>query len=185
SYIDREQLSAEWESITGDSKIVDVRRLKPKNGEMAEAFCEVFKYALKFSELSLADNVEAFDVFHGKRLQGSFGCLWGVKVPEKMTDDLLPDLPYLELFYRYDRHKGYDLANVEHRSPAAEQLEALSNAPAEAVSWLTGEVRDYPRQGLGAARSRSEAEARTRALDGCTTITLPRGQGADPPLGPG
>ncbi|NKO00869.1 protein rep, partial [Weissella cibaria] len=59
SYIDREQLSAEWESITGDSKIVDVRRLKPKNGEMAEAFCEVFKYALKFSELSLADNVEA------------------------------------------------------------------------------------------------------------------------------
>ena len=31
-WIDREKLSKEWEAITGDSKIVDVRRLKPSKG---------------------------------------------------------------------------------------------------------------------------------------------------------
>ena len=54
----REKLSQQWEAITGDSKIVDVRRLKPlqrdKNDYM-EAFIEVFKYALKFSEMSHFD----------------------------------------------------------------------------------------------------------------------------------
>ena len=49
------KLSQQWEAITGDSKIVDVRRLKPSKGtkdDYMEAFIEVFKYALKFSEMS-------------------------------------------------------------------------------------------------------------------------------------
>ena len=48
-WIDGKKLSQQWEAITGDSKIVDVRRLKPSKGtkdDYMEAFIEVFKYAL-------------------------------------------------------------------------------------------------------------------------------------------
>ena len=156
-FIDQRELSAEWERITGDSKIVDVRLLKPKGDDMAEAFCEVFKYALKFSELSLDDNLEAFDQLKGKRLQGAFGNFWGVKVPEKLTDELLPDLPYLELFYKYDRNKGYDLAEIKECEPDNQRDERFSTNlweekganSAEIIDLSTGELR----QGVGAARS--------------------------------
>ena len=113
-YIDVHKLSDQWRSITGDSYIVDVRKLRGNSQqEMGEAFCEVFKYALKFSDLSLADNLHAYDRLKGKRLQGSFGSLWGVKVPETLTDDLHHGLPYLEMFYRYSSTLGgYDLSAI-------------------------------------------------------------------------
>jgi hypothetical protein len=91
-------LSAEWHKITGDSFIVDCR---PIVGDPAEGFMEVFKYALKFSDLSLADNWEAAQTLKGKRLLGSFGLFRGVQVPESLLDEQLDDLPYWDRFYRY------------------------------------------------------------------------------------
>jgi len=110
-YIDIEKLSAEWHKITGDSYIVDIRKLKgDSDSEMAEAFSEVFKYALKFSDLPLDKNLDAFRALRGKRLQGSFGSFRGVTVPETMTDELFEGLPYLELFYTFKARLGsYDL----------------------------------------------------------------------------
>lgn len=114
-WISQSQLSDEWLKITGDSHVVDVRRIKK---DPAEGFLEVFKYALKFSELDLADNLHAFETLRGKRLQGSFGAFHGVKVPESMTDDLIDDLPYLEMFYQYSKSKGtYDLTDCKSVSP--------------------------------------------------------------------
>lgn len=104
-------LAKEWEKITGDSKIVDLR---PIDGDPAQGFVEVFKYALKFSDLKPKENIEAYSYLKGKRLTGSFGCFWGVKIPEKMTDDLLEDLPYIELFYKYTR-AGYSLQTATEK----------------------------------------------------------------------
>ena len=117
-YIDVKKLSAEWLAITGDSFIVDVRKIQgDSEQEMAEAFCEVFKYALKFSDLSLALNLKAYKKLKGMKLQGSFGSFRGVKVPETMTDDLYEGLPYLELFYNYDRTKmSFNLDATKERT---------------------------------------------------------------------
>jgi plasmid rolling circle replication initiator protein Rep len=104
-------LAKEWEKITGDSKIVDLR---PIDGDPAQGFVEVFKYALKFSDLKPKENIEAYSYLKGKRLTGSFGCFWGVKVDKNYEDDLLADLPYIELFYKYTK-SGYSLENVEHK----------------------------------------------------------------------
>lgn len=118
-WIDQEQLSEEWKRITGDSFVVDIRSIK---GDPVEGFLEVFKYALKFSELSLENNLEAYKVLRGRRLQGSFGDFHGVQVPEQMTDDLLEDLPYLELLYRFAPGRGcYDLA--ECRTVTSEHVD--------------------------------------------------------------
>lgn len=119
SYMDQKALSEEWKAITGDSFVVGITKLKPKKTQdIADAFLEVFKYALKFSEMDLEDNLDAYHQLKGKRLQGAYGAFWGVEVPEKMTDDLLEGLPYLELFYQYLAGKGYDLnKTVKRDSP--------------------------------------------------------------------
>lgn len=101
-------LKAEWEAITGDSFMVDVRPFKTGQ-DPAEGFMEVMKYAVKFGELSLSDNWHAAKLFAGKRLLFSFGLFRGVKVPEALTDEPLEGLPYIDLFYRWLGVAGYSL----------------------------------------------------------------------------
>jgi len=101
------KLSLEWGQITKDSFIVDFRPISGIKG-----FIEVFKYALKFSDLSPELNYHAYRVLKGKRLTGAFGLFRGVTVPEEMTDDLIKDQPYMELFYKYTR-SGYSLTGTK------------------------------------------------------------------------
>jgi hypothetical protein len=99
------ELSAEWHKITGDSYIVDVRRMRtgdastPARAEqLGGDLAEVFKYALKFSELRLSDNYRAQLVTKGRRLLGSLGELRGLEVPADLLDAKVvrEDLPYIE-----------------------------------------------------------------------------------------
>ena len=112
---DGQALSREWHAITGDSMVVDVRPIK---GPPADGFAEVFKYAMKFSELSLQDNVQAYAELRGRRLVGSAGALRGVSVPDELTDELLDDLPYIELLYTWKPGAGYSLRSAEPVIPS-------------------------------------------------------------------
>lgn len=122
-WIDQQEFSEYWHSLTGDSMVVDVRRAKKEKGHgYSKAAAEVCKYALKFGDLSVEKTWEAFKVLKGKRLTGSFGLLWGVKIPDTMTDDMpSEDLPYLEMLYKfaYGRKSYYDLAITRHVEPKA------------------------------------------------------------------
>jgi hypothetical protein len=100
-------LSSEWHGITGDSFIVDVRPIDQE--DPASGFLEVFKYALKFSEMTPADTYAAFLVLGGRRLVASAGLFRGIEIPESLLDEPLDDLPYVELFYRYLHGLGYSL----------------------------------------------------------------------------
>ena len=123
SWIDQQEFAEYWHSITGDSYIVDVRRAKKEKGTGYAAAAEVCKYALKFGDLSVEHTWEAFKILKGRRLTGSFGLLWGVKIPEKATDDLPDDqsLPYLEMLYKfnYGKHSHYDLIVTRNVEPKA------------------------------------------------------------------
>jgi hypothetical protein len=100
-----EFLAGEWLGETGDSYIVDVRPMV----EEVSGFIEVFKYALKFSDLSLEDNWQGYNLLKGRRMISSFGLFREVKVPDDLTDDeFLGDLPYIELIYRFVYGKGYE-----------------------------------------------------------------------------
>ena len=86
----------------------------------SKAAAEVCKYALKFGDLSVEKTWEAFKVLKGKRLTGSFGLLWGVKIPDTMTDDMPEgDLPYLEMLYKFafSKKSYYDLVTTRHVEP--------------------------------------------------------------------
>lgn len=105
-------LQAEWLKITGDSHVLNVTAAKHPE-DPARDFLEVFKYALKFADLTPAQNLEAYQVMNGKNLLFSAGLFRGVEIPESMVDEDLDDLPYVELFYRYLPGSGYNLE--EHR----------------------------------------------------------------------
>lgn len=105
-------LRAEWEAITKDSFMVDVRPFHPGQ-DPAEGFMEVFKYAVKFGELTLADNWEVAQFLRGARLLFSLGVFRGVVVPESLVDEPLDGLPYFDLFYRYFVGSGYNLTGEE------------------------------------------------------------------------
>jgi len=111
---DMYRLRSEWESITGDSFMVDVRPMTEDESGYALAFMEVFKYALKFSDLEPEDNLHAWQELRGRRLLGSFGIFRGVEVPEALEDVPLDELPYVWLLYRYLRG-DYHLHQVERR----------------------------------------------------------------------
>jgi plasmid rolling circle replication initiator protein Rep len=103
------RLRTEWESITGDSFMCDITPVLPDPlspadiDPHAKGFAEVFKYALKPSELGIDKLIEAYPSLVGKRLMGSFGTFRGVPEPESLADDLtaFDDLPYVEFLMHY------------------------------------------------------------------------------------
>jgi len=105
---DQVELAREWQAITGDSFIVDVRPIS--SDDPASGFIEVFKYAVKFGDQPHADTLHAFQTLRGKRLLASSGCFRGVVEPEGLLDDCeaLEGLPFVTLFYRY-LGRGYSL----------------------------------------------------------------------------
>jgi hypothetical protein len=106
-------LRAEWEAITGDSFMVDLRPVeKPEDG-----FLEVLKYALKFADLTPAQTWEAHMTLRGKRLLGAWGCFYGVPEPETSDEEPLEGEPYLELVYRWAQGAGYQLEGWEYHEP--------------------------------------------------------------------
>lgn len=99
-------LAHEWLDITGDSFMVDVSPIDVDSP--AGGFLEVFKYALKFSDMSEADTVDAFRCLRKRRLVASAGAFRGIQIPDQLTDEPLDDLPFVEYFYQYFE-QGYSL----------------------------------------------------------------------------
>ena len=191
SWIDQQEFAEYWHSITGDSYIVDVRRAKKKRVQATQgAAAEVCKYALKFGDLSVEHTWEAFKILKGRRLTGSFGLLWGVKIPEKATDDLPDDqsLPYLEMLYKfnYGKHSHYDLIVTRNVEPKAKAEQGGGGATTtdrrcEAVALATKDEATIFGRGEGTqhvkiVRGRKKAHWKVPAL---TRLGSP----SHPPMG--
>jgi plasmid rolling circle replication initiator protein Rep len=104
-------LSREWLKMTKDSHQVNA---KPINMESETsrfgAICEVFRYALKFGEMDIEDQIHAYKVLHGQRFVFSFGALHGVQIPDNDNDtieDSLALLPYIDIVYKFIDATGF------------------------------------------------------------------------------
>lgn len=96
-FINVYKLSSEWLEITGDSIIVDVRRIYAKQNDESDdreqldaldkAMLETFKYSLKFGDLSGEQIAEVGYKLRGRRFISSGGLLRGLKLEEDMTDE--------------------------------------------------------------------------------------------------
>jgi hypothetical protein len=135
---DQTKVSEQWHKTTRDSYIVDVRPVDKV--DPSGAFCEVFKYAMKFQDMSLADNWRAHLDLKRTRLLLSFGLFYGVKVPKSLTDQPLDDLPYVDMFFRYLSGSGvysfdHDRENLK---AAAGPPQSLLRGPAAHINPTYG-----------------------------------------------
>lgn len=103
-------LRYQWERITHDSKVVHVQPFYDQN-QLVDGFLEVFKYAVKFSDLPLADNWHGYEVLKGRRLISSFGDFYGMEISQDLTDQQLDDAPFADLLFKFIQGVGY---NFEH-----------------------------------------------------------------------
>jgi hypothetical protein len=128
---DAKQLSKEWLSITGDSFIVDVTPFYDQD-DVITGFLEVFKYAVKFSDLPLVDNWEGFKTLSGQRLIASFGSFRGVEIPDNLLDEPLDDEPYIEMLYKFVYGVGYSYVQKTDL-PHSSLKRKKGRAPAQAL----------------------------------------------------
>lgn len=119
------QLSREWLEITGDSYIVDVREFYGES--VVDGFLEVFKYSLKFSDMELGDNWDAYQLLKEKRLVDNFGLLRGVKVPEELTDDDI-DEDFVYMLYYFARSSGYNFMGLVGQDEESEIADFLKKS---------------------------------------------------------
>ena len=107
--------SQEWRELTEDSSIIDIRPIDMSNEKSRMgAICEVFRYALKFGEMSIEDQVHAYKVLKSKKLLRNFGSL-RCQVPDELHDTVEDELklqPYIDLVYEYSKKKGFFLSDV-------------------------------------------------------------------------
>lgn len=95
-YWPQAQLADEWEAVTGDSRVVDVRRVHSRSA----AANYVAKYVAKGADLaSIPDHrvPEWAEAVHGRRLAQTFGTLHGQRttVPKNEADRKLRHLGWL------------------------------------------------------------------------------------------
>ena len=142
----KKSLVFDWKDITGDSFIIDVRKIESKVSpepldpdlpiskwenvpELLKALIEVFKYALKMNDMDVEIQVDTYEALKGRRLIGSFGALYGVKIPKNLNDEPLDDaeLPFIDLLYQYQGETyGYQVierAQYDLESIPARQLD--------------------------------------------------------------
>jgi hypothetical protein len=159
--IDPIKLSAEWFKFTGDSFIVDVTPFHDDQ-PLVDGFLEVFKYALKFSDMSLDDNWVGFETLSSRRLVFSFGAFRGVDVPDELTDEDLDDLPFVEILFRFAVRSGYSVQKVSspQRPEALRSEAAASDRPSEAKQQRSTPIKSREKP-EAAAKRRAKPEHRT------------------------
>jgi len=84
NYIPQKFLSDAWQSITGDSKIVDIRTVK----DIASGLVECLKYPYKPADLLKLGKEEIQEMLDakGERLGLSFGCLFGIEIESDIEE---------------------------------------------------------------------------------------------------
>ena len=107
SSFDWAAVKAEWLEITGDSHVVN---FSTDHYALTATMAETIKYVTKINDLSPEALWTLHEAFRGRRTIQGFGCLWGLSVPEKLTDDVLEgDLPYIDYICRHLGRDGYTI----------------------------------------------------------------------------
>jgi plasmid rolling circle replication initiator protein Rep len=116
--LDARALSAEWGAFMSDSFIVDVRPISTEN--LGGGFAEVFKYALKISDMTHEDRFDAYQVMKSQRLIQSFGCLRGIEdvTEEDEAEDLEQSGEYEEVWCRWFKDRYLILHTIESNQAA-------------------------------------------------------------------
>jgi hypothetical protein len=100
-----DELIENWRKVTdNNSFIVSINELNFNDGdELQKNLLEIFKYTLKFSDMSNQDLLEVYKNTFGKRLLRGWGIFNGLKEEIDLSDTELIGQEYIELIVRFVR----------------------------------------------------------------------------------
>ena len=146
------------DSFQVDARYIDMDSEKSRFG----AICEVFRYALKFGEMEIADQIHAYKILRGKQFVFSFGSLRGVKIPENDNDsveDALALLPYIDIIYKYTSRLGYVFHEMTDIGPIVGKVKKEVSKAGKAVRLMRSKKE------VGWGRDRSKYGAPKQAIN--------------------
>lgn len=132
SFIPKERLSEIWLKCTGDSKIIDIQRIREKS-KMAAYVARYVSKPCELKELSFSDAIEVVETLRGKRLFGKWGnaAQLQFKPQEKEQQNLIP-IASLSIIAKLHRNGISQVATNIYRALHTgepidkEQIEALT-----------------------------------------------------------
>ena len=93
-----------WKEIAEDSKNISISPINVSNSEeLIKNLQEIFKYSLKFQELSPDDLLIAYNCLFRKRLLGTMGLLRGLKINVELQGDEVENEVFIETLYHYTK----------------------------------------------------------------------------------
>lgn len=138
-FINPAHLSSEWEKFTGDSFIVDVRKVRPKSDDpeamdpIKGGLIEVLKYVSKPSELPPELLYELYQTAKGSRFTDPHGLMRGIpEIVIEQDDDTGLDGPFRDFLALWNGD-GYSLQAVSHRLDILKPGDPGYGAPRELI----------------------------------------------------
>ena len=93
-----------WKEIAEDSQSISISPINVSNSEeLIKNLQEVFKYSLKFQELSPDDLLIAYECLFRKRLLGTMGTLRGLEINVELQGDEIENEVFIETLYNYTK----------------------------------------------------------------------------------
>ena len=103
SFWNREAVET-WKEIADGSQNISISPINVSNSEvLIKNLQEVFKYSLKFQELSPDDLLIAYNCLFRKRLLGTMGTLRGLSVDVDLQGDEVENEIFIETLYHYTK----------------------------------------------------------------------------------
>lgn len=97
-----ESLMNEWMHYTDNqSYIHNIAKVEMNHDNAIKNLFEVFKYILKFQDLSNEDLAQVYQETYRKRMLGAIGCFYNMKVEEVEFEDEVIDTEFIEMIYKY------------------------------------------------------------------------------------
>ena len=132
-------LSSEWNNITGDSFIVDMRPFNTENPK--KSFFEIHKYIVKYSALNSAQVWEMFLVLKNtrRRLVRTIGDFRGIESEKSLWEEIKKneDPPFHDMFFRF-----FEYAYRETTMVNAASSKDLSKVDSTFQDWdISSEIK--------------------------------------------
>lgn len=122
-----------WQKITGDSFITRVREIDSSTpDDLVKACCEILKYSFKQKGMTPELQYQAYRLVKGKRLQYTFGDLFGFSFPDWYEPAdilaLMKSNPYLEVTLKYFSNH-YEWIRSEQKERYQSDYEFFNSEP--------------------------------------------------------
>lgn len=143
------EIMRDWQKYTDNKSFMhSINKIDiSTEDKLIKNLLEIFKYSLKFQDLSNEDLLEVYEKTHNKRLLGAFGSLYGIKTNVDLEGEEILGDKYLEIVYTYN----YETRKYKERSRA---IKTITEEEKKSKSKILDNLRVFAIESEGRSEQR-------------------------------